>query len=359
MSKEKKVVAVGMSGGVDSSLAAALLIDQGYDVFGLFMKNWEEQDANGQCTSTKDAEDVMKICDHLKIPFYSVNFVKEYYEEVFQDLIDGLKKGFTPNPDILCNREIKFKVFLEKAMSLGADYLATGHYCQNAFQNGRYQLLRGNDKEKDQTYFLYTLGQKQLSKVLFPIGTYSKPYVRELAKKKGLLTHDKKDSTGICFIGKRNFKEFISKYIPMQEGMILDLDGNIKGKHAGAFYYTIGQRKGLNIGGKGDAWFVVDKDIKKNILYVTQGHDHPMLQTQSITSCDLFFVDSAPKTFPFHCTAKIRYRQEDAPCVIESIQSGLAKITFPSPTRAVTLGQSIVFYQKNICLGGGIISNKQ
>lgn len=355
---EKKKVAVGLSGGVDSSLSAALLKEQGYDVFGLFMKNWEEQDENGTCQSAKDAEDVMKICDHLKIPFYSVNFSKEYYNTVFQDLLSGLKMGYTPNPDILCNKEIKFKIFLEKALSLGADYLATGHYCQNLKKDGSYKLLRGRDPNKDQTYFVYTLTQKELSSVLFPIGGMDKEHVRAEARKRGLITHDKKDSTGICFIGKRNFKEFISKYIPMQKGDLIDQKGNRVGQHAGAFYYTIGQRKGLHIGGPGEAWFVYDKDIKKNIVYVTQGHDHPNLHTTILEASDLTFVDLPPTKLPYHCTAKVRYRQVDTPCVIEKIEHGIAKISFKEPQRAVTLGQSIVFYKEEICIGGGIITKR-
>lgn len=358
MSIKGKKVAVGMSGGVDSSLCAALLKEKGYDVFGLFMKNWDEKDPNGLCQASKDAEDVMRICDHLQIPFYSVNFTNEYYENVFKDLLDGLKKGFTPNPDILCNKEIKFKVFLQKALSLGADYLATGHYCQRAFEDDQYVLKRGADENKDQTYFLYTMQQKELSKVLFPIGDLKKNVVRELAKEKGLITHNKKDSTGICFIGKRNFKEFIANYLPMQKGELIDLDGKVVGEHSGAFYYTIGQRKGLGVGGPGDAWFVVDKDIQKNIVYVTQGHDHPNLYSTSLEACDLSFVSDIPLTLPYSCTAKVRYRQVDMPCTITEIKNGIAKAVFDHPQRAVTLGQSIVFYQGDLCLGGGIINKK-
>lgn len=354
----KKVrVAVGLSGGVDSSLTAALLKEQGYDVFGLFMKNWDEKDEEGHCSSAKDAEDVLKICKQLDIPFYSVNFTKEYYDTVFEDLLAGLKKGYTPNPDILCNKEIKFKVFLQKALSLGADFLATGHYCQNKFINNSYQLLKGFDKNKDQTYFVYTLTQKELSKVLFPIGNMEKDQVRLEAKKRGLITHNKKDSTGICFIGKRDFKSFISEYIPMQEGDLIDNHGKKVGLHAGAFYYTIGQRKGLNIGGAGEAWFVYDKDINKNIVYVTQGHDHPNLHTKTLTAIDLSFTNAPPSNFPYPCSAKVRYRQTDSPCVIEKIENGMATVTFAETQRAVTLGQSIVFYNKEICIGGGIINS--
>lgn len=353
MSKPR--IAVGLSGGVDSSLSAALLIEKGYDVFGLFMKNWEETDENGVCHAAKDEEDVMRICDHLKIPFYSVNFAKEYYEHVFKDLLDGLSQGYTPNPDILCNKEIKFKLFLEKALLLGADFLATGHYCQNIFENGTHHLYKGDDPGKDQTYFVYTLTQKELSKVLFPVGHLQKEEVRRLAKEKGLVTHDKKDSTGICFIGKRNFQEFIAKYIPMQKGDLVDLNGKKVGTHVGAFYYTIGQRKGLHIGGAGDAWFVVDKDIQNNIVYVTQGHDHPNLYSENLIATSVSWTSTPPFHFPYSCMAKVRYRQEDHPCIIEKIENEKIFVRFLRPQRAVTLGQSIVFYQNNICLGGAII----
>lgn len=351
-------IAVGMSGGVDSSVSAYLLKEAGFNVFGLFMKNWEENDSHGVCMASKDQEDAAKVCHYLDIPFYTVNFTEEYYKEVFEDLLQGLKDGHTPNPDILCNREIKFKHFLNKALLLGADYLATGHYCQIQENNGIYHLLKGSDQNKDQTYFVYTLKQKELSKVLFPVGHLEKPKVREIAKEAGLCTFEKKDSTGICFIGKRNFKDFVSQYIPTSKGDIVSLDGQVVGSHTGAFYYTIGQRKGLGVGGEGDAWFVVDKDIKNNKLIVTQGQDHPSLYTTNLTAKELSWtLPHEPKT-PFYCQAKVRYRQQDQDCIIEKIENGLAFVNFLKPQRAVTTGQSIVFYESGVCLGGGIILSK-
>lgn len=358
MDPNKKVVAVGLSGGVDSSVSALMLQQMGYEVFGLFMKNWEEDDNNGACQATKDLEDVIQVCNILKIPYYTVNFSKKYYDDVFQNLLDGLKNGTTPNPDILCNKEVKFKHFLQKAQSLGADYLATGHYSQLSQEKGFINLLKGKDLNKDQTYFLYTLQQHQLEKVKFPIGHLLKSEVRALARDYHLPNHEKKDSTGICFIGKRNFKDFISEYIPMQEGPIVDISGKTLGVHQGVFYYTIGQRKGLGIGGEGDAWFVVDKDVKTNSLIVSQGHDHPLLFSKGLIADSLSWTVAPPKTFPFVCECKIRYRQEDQPCLIESLENGLLKVKFPTPLRAVTPSQSIVFYKDSICLGGGIIKSK-
>lgn len=351
-------VAVGMSGGVDSSVSAYLLKKAGLEVFGLFMKNWEESDSQGHCMAAKDHEDAAKVCDHLQIPFYTVNFTEEYYKEVFEDLLTGLKEGHTPNPDILCNREIKFKHFLNKALQLGADYLATGHYCQIEQRCSEYYLLKGADDNKDQTYFVYTLKQKELSKIIFPIGNLQKKLVREIAKEAGLCTFEKKDSTGICFIGKRNFKDFISLYLPMNKGPIVTTEGLVIGEHSGALYYTIGQRKGLGIGGEGDAWFVVDKDVKSNKLIVSQGQDHPSLYSSSLIAKDLSWTAKEPLNFPIQCRAKIRYRQQDQPCTVESIKDGLALVTFSCPQRAVTTGQSIVFYQDNHCLGGGVIISK-
>lgn len=348
-------IAVGMSGGVDSSVSAYLLKQAGFKVIGLFMKNWEESDANGQCNASKDQKDAAQVCDLLDIPFYTVNFTDEYYQEVFQDLLNGLKEGLTPNPDILCNKEIKFKLFLRKALALGADYLATGHYCQNLQKDGSYHLVKGIDANKDQTYFVYTLKQNELKHVLFPVGHLEKSKVREIAAKANLPTFAKKDSTGICFIGKRNFKDFIAQYIPAEKGPILTTDGQKVGEHHGAIYYTLGQRKGLGIGGEGDAWFVVDKDVKNNTLYVAQGQDHPRLYTTHLKASLLSFVDKPPKEFPYSCSAKIRYRQEDQDCIIETLDNDTIYVSFPSAQRAVTTGQSIVFYQGNSCLGGGII----
>lgn len=350
MSSQKTVV-VGMSGGVDSSVSALLLKQQGYNVIGIFMKNWEEKDPSGICTSTKDYEDVVRVCEQIGIPYYSFNFVKEYRQEVFAHFLEELKNGYTPNPDILCNREIKFKVFLEKALSLGADYLATGHYCRN--DSGK--LLKGADPNKDQSYFLYTLSSSILDKVLFPIGHLPKPEVRRIALENNLATSTKKDSTGICFIGKRDFKEFIGGHISYQKGNFENLSGKVIGTHDGIAFYTIGQRKGLNIGGPGDAWFVVGKDIARNVVLVEQGEDHPALFKQDLIATDLSWI-STPPPFPHTCKAKIRYRQSEQSCIITPLSESTAAVHFPVPLRAVTPRQSIVFYDGDICLGGGMIA---
>lgn len=352
----KKIAVVGMSGGVDSSVSALLLKQQGYEVIGLFMKNWEEVNDQGVCRSVQDYQDVAQVCEKLDIPFYSVNFVKEYWECVFTEFVEELKLGHTPNPDVLCNREIKFKVFLEKALSLGADFLATGHYSQNTLQQGTWSLLKGSDLSKDQSYFLYTLNQSILRKVLFPIGHLDKTTVRKIAKEHQLITHDKKDSTGICFIGKRDFKEFISSYIPYQPGNFENLKGEVISRHDGAAYYTIGQRKGLNIGGAGDAWFVVGKDITRNVVIIEQGTDHPALYAESLTATNLTWVAGhPPDPLPYRCHAKIRYRQDDQACTIESIDNDRIFVKFDQAQRAITPRQSIVFYHDNRCLGGGMI----
>ncbi|MBA3956891.1 MAG: tRNA 2-thiouridine(34) synthase MnmA [Parachlamydiaceae bacterium] len=355
MSKAPTVV-VGMSGGVDSSLCALLLKEQGYNVIGMFMKNWEERDASGVCPSSLEYEDVVRVCEQIGIPYYSVNFVKEYWDSVFAESLREFQAGNTPNPDILCNREIKFKVFLEKALQLGADYLATGHYCQIRHEAGHRYLLKGNDPGKDQSYFLYTLLESILDKVLFPIGHLHKSEVRELARKNGLSNAEKKDSTGICFIGKRDFKQFLGGYIPPVSGNFEDLNGKIVGKHEGAVYYTIGQRKGMGIGGAGDAWFVVGKDITRNVVIVTQGTDHPALYCDDLVATELSWVSlEGPPVLPFRCRAKVRYRQPDQECCIERIENGYAYVSFSQPQRAVTTRQSIVFYDGDICLGGGMI----
>ncbi len=351
-----KTVAVGMSGGVDSSVAALLLKQQGYRVIGLFMKNWEEKDENGVCQSSKDYEDVVRVCGQIGIPYYSINFVQEYWDNVFTHFLEELKQGHTPNPDILCNREIKFKVLLDKALSMGADYLATGHYAQKSLVDGNNCLLKGQDPGKDQSYFLYTMKSQLLDHVLFPVGGLLKSDLREWARKADLPTSEKKDSTGICFIGERNFKQFLSRYIPYHPGFFERLDGAVIGKHDGAAYYTIGQRKGLAIGGKGEAWFVVGKDSARNVVYVEQGANHPALFRGSLTASSLSWVSpkGAPP-LPFKCKAKIRYRQADQQCTIQKIEEGIATISFDVPQRAVTPRQSIVFYEKDVCLGGGII----
>lgn len=344
-------VVVGMSGGVDSSLSAFLLKKQGFEVIGLFMKNWEEKDANGICQASKEYEDVLKVCDQLQIPHYSVNFTQEYQKEVFTSFLEELRQGKTPNPDILCNREIKFKSLLDKALQLGADFLATGHYCQT----DHLHLMRGDDPNKDQSYFLYALQKEVLKKVLFPIGSMQKSAVRALAAKEGLVTAAKKDSTGICFIGKRNFKTFLNQYLPYTPGEFKTLEGKTVGHHDGCAFYTIGQRKGLDIGGPGDAWFVVGKDVEQNIVYIEQGADHPALFSPILTATELSWISGEAPPLPFHCTAKIRYRQADTACTIEKIEAGEALISFREPQRAVTPSQSIVFYNQNLCLGGGKI----
>lgn len=353
-----KTVVVGMSGGVDSSVSALLLKQQGYHVIGMFMKNWEETDKNGICKSTKDYEDVVKVCEQIDIPYYSVSFVKEYQELVFTHFLAELKAGHTPNPDILCNREIKFKAFLEKAIGLGADYLATGHYCRHS-GGGSPQLLKGVDSTKDQSYFVYTLKEAALQKVLFPIGHLPKSEVRQIAKEHGLVTSEKKDSTGICFIGKRDFKEFTGSYIGYHPGNFETLAGKVVGKHDGIAFYTIGQRKGLGVGGPGAAWFVIGKDLGRNVVFIEQGEDHPSLYESELIATDLSWVaDLPPSPLPYLCAAKVRYRQPEQPCFIEKIEGGKAHIRFLEPQRAVTPRQSIVFYEGDVCLGGGMIQPK-
>lgn len=354
-----KTVVVGMSGGVDSSLSAALLKEKGYHVIGMFMKNWEETNSEGVCRSSIEFADVVHVCEQIGIPYYTVNFVEEYWNHVFSHALEDFRSGDTPNPDILCNREIKFKALLEKALQLGADYLATGHYCQIGEHEGEKQLLKGEDPGKDQSYFLYTLSEKVLDQVLFPIGHLHKSEVRTLAKKYGLSTAEKKDSTGICFIGKRDFKQFLSQYIPPTPGHFEDLKGNIVGTHEGMAYYTIGQRKGMGIGGAGEAWFVVDKDVSRNTVIVAQGVDHPALFCQALIATDLTWVSAqdAP-SLPYRCKAKVRYRQPDQACTIIQMAEDKCHVVFDEPQRAVTPKQSIVFYKDNVCLGGGFIQQR-
>lgn len=346
-----KTIIVGMSGGVDSSVTALLLKREGYQVIGLFMKNWEEKDENGICTSTKDYEDVARTCDLLKIPYYSVNFVKEYQSLVFQEFLHECKLGLTPNPDVLCNREIKFKVLLDKALSLGGDFLATGHYART--KDGL--LLKGSDPDKDQSYFLHAVSSSALNKTLFPVGHLKKPEVRRIAKEAGLSVHDKKDSTGICFIGKRNFKEFVSGYLGFTPGPMVDLKGKVLGEHDGLAYYTIGQRKGLMLGGEGEPWYVMGKDTVKNRLIIDRGKEHPALYAEELLAKDPIWISKPPKEFPFSCTAKIRYRQVDQSCTVVDAKEGKLKVRFKDAQRAITPGQSIVFYQNDVCLGGAKI----
>ncbi|MFZ9595288.1 MAG: tRNA 2-thiouridine(34) synthase MnmA [Bdellovibrionia bacterium] len=349
-------VVVGMSGGVDSSVAALLLKQQGYQVIGLFMKNWDEKDENGVCSAQKDYEDVARVCEKIDIPFYSIEFIQEYWDRVFSDFLQGYQSGYTPNPDILCNREIKFDLFLKKAWELGADFLATGHYCQNLRLQGENKLVKGLDSNKDQTYFVYTLQSQKLSQILFPIGHLEKRQVREIAKTHGLVTHEKKDSTGICFIGERNFRTFLAQYLPAKPGTILDLQGKKIGHHQGAAYYTLGQRKGLQIGGQGEPWFVVKKKVSDNLLYVAQGSKHPALYSDFLLAKDVHWISETQKPqFPLQCRAKSRYRQIDQPCTVTLEEGGRIRVEFHDPQRALTPGQAVVFYDQTICLGGATI----
>lgn len=343
-----KTVVVGISGGVDSSVVALLLKEAGYKVIALFMKNWEEDDQ--WCTAEADYEDVACVCAKLKIPFYTVNFAKEYWERVFSLCLKGYESGYTPNPDILCNKEIKFRLLLQKALEMGADYLATGHYCRKVMVDGLWHLARGYDMDKDQSYFLYTIKSEILNKVLFPVGELCKGEVRNLAERAGLVTAKKRDSTGICFIGERDFKPFLARFIEKKIGNFETTDGVVIGSHDGCAYYTIGQRRGLNIGGRGEAWYVVGKDVARNVVLVAQGEDNPALYRNELYVQELSWVASEP-SFPLRCTAKIRYRSKDVSC---TVHSG-GHVCFDEKQKAVTAGQSIVFYNGEICLGGGVI----
>ncbi|MCR8644088.1 tRNA 2-thiouridine(34) synthase MnmA [Paenibacillus sp. N1-5-1-14] len=354
---DKARVVLGMSGGVDSSVAALELKEQGYDVIGVFMKNWDDTDEFGHCTAEDDAEDVRRVCDQIGIPFYTVNFEKQYMDKVFAYFLDEYRAGRTPNPDVLCNREIKFGEFLNKALDLGAEFIATGHYAQVEERDGEFVLLRGNDSNKDQTYFLHALNQYQLSKAMFPIGHMPKPRVRELAATADLATAKKKDSTGVCFIGERNFKEFLSSYLPAQQGDICTYDGEVKGRHDGLMYYTLGQRQGLGIGGAGtgEPWFVAGKDLKKNILYVVQGDQDPHLYSNSLTAEQVNWISPNKPQGEYKCTAKFRYRQADQGVTMRFTSDNTCEVVFDNPQKAITPGQSVVFYDGDICLGGGII----
>ena len=355
-------VIVGMSGGVDSSVSAYLLLQQGYQVEGLFMKNWEEDDNDEYCAAADDLADAQAVCDKLGIELHTINFAAEYWDNVFEYFLAEYKSGRTPNPDIMCNKEIKFKAFLEfAAEDLGADYIATGHYVRRAFNDGHWQMIRGKDDNKDQSYFLYTLGEEHIAKTLFPVGEIEKPRVREIAEEQGLITHDKKDSTGICFIGERKFKDFLSKFLPAQPGKIETAEGQEIGQHEGLMYHTLGQRKGLHIGGMkefGDEpWYVVDKDVSRNVLIVGQGADHPRLYSKGLIANQLHWVDRKGPPQPVRCVVKTRYRQQDIPCQIVPHSDDRVEVIFDQSQKAVTPGQSAVFYQNEVCLGGGIIES--
>ena len=348
-----------MSGGVDSSVAALLLLEQGHDVLGLFMKNWDEDDGSEYCTAKEDLGDAQQVCDKLDIELKTVNFAAEYWDNVFEEFLSEYAAGRTPNPDILCNREIKFKAFLDYSTELGADCIATGHYAQVKKDDIHFHLARGLDANKDQSYFLYTLGQEELSRSLFPIGGMEKPAVRDLAQKAGFVTSHKKDSTGICFIGERKFKDFLQRYLPAKLGDIKTPEGDVIGEHQGLMYYTLGQRQGLGIGGikaaSEEPWYVVEKDLINNILVVAQGHDHTLMQCDSLNASQLSWLSGVAPFTQFSCTAKTRYRQKDQACRVKINDKGNCHVQFDAPQRAVTPGQSVVFYDNEICLGGGII----
>ena len=352
-----------MSGGVDSSVAALLLLEQGYDVEGLFMKNWEEDDDEDYCAAAVDLKDAIAVSDTLNIKLHTINFSGEYWDRVFQHFLDEYSAGRTPNPDILCNKEIKFRAFLEHAQSLGAKKIATGHYARTNTDGTKTQLLRGLDNNKDQSYFLHTLNQYQLSHAMFPIGEFDKPAIRELAKNNDLMTHDKKDSTGICFIGERRFNTFLEKYLPAKPGEIHSVDDECLGTHNGLMYYTLGQRKGLGIGGLKESdeepWYVYEKDLLNNILKVTQGHDHPAMFHNTLQTGEINWVSEQEPNdeASSNLCAKIRYRQTDQRCVLKETDKNRFKVTFEESQRAITPGQSIVFYQNDICLGGAVIES--
>ena len=352
-----------MSGGVDSSVTALKLLEQGHQVTGLFMKNWEEDDGTEYCTAMEDLADAQQVSDNLGIELKTVNFASEYWDEVFEVFLSEFKAGRTPNPDILCNKHVKFKAFLNYAIEdLGADYIATGHYARVRENNGEYQLLKGLDPNKEQSYFLYTLGQKALSKTLFPIGDLHKPELRAMAKKAGFDNYKKKDSTGICFIGERKFTEFLQRYLPTQPGEMRTPEGQYIAKHQGLMYYTFGQRQGLGIGGvknaPDDPWYALDKDLENNILIVGQGHDHPLILHNTLEASQLDWCNNKRLTEAIYCKAKTRYRQSDQACRLEPLENGRCKVIFEYSQRAITPGQSVVFYAGDVCLGGGIIETK-
>lgn len=352
-------VIVGMSGGVDSSVSAYLLQQQGYQVEGLFMKNWEEDDGTEYCTALEDLTDAQSVCDKLGIHLHTANFSTEYWDNVFQHFLKEYRAGRTPNPDVLCNKEIKFKAFLEYALALGADLIATGHYVRRADEEGSTYLQKGLDGNKDQSYFLCEVSEDNLRYSLFPVGELNKSEVRRVASDLGLATHDKKDSTGICFIGERKFKDFLETYLPAQPGDIEAADGEVVGRHAGLMYYTLGQRQGLGIGGiqnrPEEPWYVVDKDLQRNVLIVSQGNENNDLFSNTLIAQPATWINQAVPEMPLQCTAKIRYRQADQACTVKGLEDGRLEVSFDQAQRAVTPGQYVVFYQHARCLGGAII----
>ena len=357
-----KRVIVGMSGGVDSSVSAYLLLQQGYQVEGLFMKNWEEDDTDEYCSAAEDLADAQAVCEKLGIELHTINFAAEYWDRVFEYFLAEYKAGRTPNPDIMCNKEIKFKAFLEFACEdLGADYIATGHYVSRRYQDGHWQMLRGLDINKDQSYFLYTLGEEHVARTLFPVGELEKPEVRRIAEEQDLITAKKKDSTGICFIGERKFTDFLQRYLPAQPGVIRTVDGENIGQHQGLMYHTLGQRKGLGIGGlknaSEDPWYVVDKDLSQNELIVAQGAAHPRLFSMGLFATQIHWVKRAELKQPMRCTVKTRYRQQDIPATVTPLSAEQVEVKFDEAQAAVTPGQSVVFYQNEVCLGGAIIDS--
>jgi len=356
-------VIAGISGGVDSAVAALLLLEQGYEVEGLFMKNWEEDDSAEYCSAAEDLADAEQVCEQLSIKLHTVNFSAEYWDRVFEYFLTELRQGRTPNPDVMCNREIKFKAFLDYALELGADAIATGHYARIGQSNDQMQLLKGKDTNKDQSYFLYLLGQRALQHSLFPIGEMEKPDVRALAQKAGFNNHSKKDSTGICFIGERRFKDFIAQYLPAQPGDMVSVEGDVIGQHNGLMYYTLGQRQGLGIGGihnkPENPWYVVKKDLDNNVLSVAQGHDHPSMLSRTLHAVDSHWIAGNAPDFPLRCNAKTRYRQTDQACTVLSDESNELTVNFDQPQRAVTPGQSLVLYNGDTCLGGAIINSTE
>ncbi len=357
-SSANTTVIVGISGGVDSAVAASLLLDQGYQVQGLHMTNWDEDD--DYCEAAQDYQDARAVCADLDIPLHHVNFAREYRDKVFADFLQEYRQGRTPNPDVACNRYIKFGDFLDYALRLGADCIATGHYARLAERDGVYRLLKGVDGNKDQSYFLHAIRPEVLPRVLFPLGELTKPEVRTLANKRGLPNYARRDSTGICFIGERPFREFLQSYLPAQPGDMETSTGQVIGQHGGLVYYTYGQREGLGIGGvKGypeAPWYVAGKDFERNVLVVIQGRDHPLLWSESMATEELRWLAGSPPKARFDCTVKTRYRQDDVPCSVELSTDGTAQVTFHAPVWAVTPGQYGVFYLGDGCLGGGVIA---